>query len=366
MSITTKTYEAIRKEVESTPPGGKLPTVRELMGRLGATQFAVQSALKALKDEGIVSTQVGRGSFVSDSKAKTSTKSQSGNQSLNVLLMTHSMRSGRGDRVAAAIYDDLMMAGNSVLAVTYNDLSSIESVLVNNSFDLCLLQPRRSVLPVSVLASLKKCAKHIIIEGRALEKMDVDIIYRDRFESVKLACSHLRQLGHKSIGLISESHPEKVGYHDIELAFSLYCEAAEIDQAPIIKSKAFTDIDTEDCSEILASKLDEHRQKHSSLPTAFVVSGHFSGECINQVFKSLGLSIPEDVSVVRIRATGDLNIPGGFFTSVARTPDQIAKSIHKMIDRRLAAPTSEPMVYRDKPVLKTNKSSRRVKINNNN
>jgi len=372
VSITTKTYTAIRREVESTPAGGKLPTVRELMERLGATQFAVQSALKALKDEGVVNTQVGRGSFVSGPVQQESSPVQKESviklpkqQKLSVLLMTHAMQSGRGDRVAAAIYDDLVRAGHSVLSITYNDLSSIETVLVNNSFDLCLLQPRRSVLPTSVLASLKKCSKNIIVEGRVLEKMDVDIIYRDRLESIKLACNHLRQLGHSSIGLITESNPEKVGYRDVERIFSFYCDAAEIEKAPIIKSMAYTEETQEDCYQMLADKLLEHKAIYGELPTAFVVSGHYSGLSIINTFKCLNMNIPTEISIVRIRASGDLDVAGGFFTSVSRSPEQIAQSIHKMIDWRLANPLSPPTVHLDKPKLKANKSSIKQQLNRN-
>lgn len=58
--------DLIRREIESGKyqPGSKLPTYRELADEHGVAPMTVQSAFRVLKDEGLISSQQGRGSFV--------------------------------------------------------------------------------------------------------------------------------------------------------------------------------------------------------------------------------------------------------------------------------------------------------------
>lgn len=49
---------------ESTPPGQKLPTTRELATKYGAARKTVSKALRLLAEEGIVDIVPGRGCFI--------------------------------------------------------------------------------------------------------------------------------------------------------------------------------------------------------------------------------------------------------------------------------------------------------------
>lgn len=58
--------DLIRADIQSGKyqPGSKLPTYRELADEHGVAAMTVQSAFRVLKDEGLISSQQGRGSFV--------------------------------------------------------------------------------------------------------------------------------------------------------------------------------------------------------------------------------------------------------------------------------------------------------------
>jgi GntR family transcriptional regulator len=62
--------DLIRTEIQSGryQPGSKLPTYRELADEHGVAPMTVQSAFRVLKDEGLISSQQGRGSFVRSDK----------------------------------------------------------------------------------------------------------------------------------------------------------------------------------------------------------------------------------------------------------------------------------------------------------
>ena len=59
-------YEQIGQQIRSgqIPKGERLPATRELAGQLGLNRTTVSAAYELLETEGLISGQVGRGSFV--------------------------------------------------------------------------------------------------------------------------------------------------------------------------------------------------------------------------------------------------------------------------------------------------------------
>ena len=62
LQVADDLRQAIR--AGSIQPGDKLPSTRELMDRYGIANMTVQAALRVLRDEGLIYSQPGRGSFV--------------------------------------------------------------------------------------------------------------------------------------------------------------------------------------------------------------------------------------------------------------------------------------------------------------
>ncbi|MDF4251416.1 GntR family transcriptional regulator [Streptomyces sp. WMMB303] len=60
--------DEIRKEIKSgrLKPGEQLPSHRELQERFGVANMTARSALRLLRDEGLIYTVQGRGSYVAD------------------------------------------------------------------------------------------------------------------------------------------------------------------------------------------------------------------------------------------------------------------------------------------------------------
>ncbi|MFE5208792.1 GntR family transcriptional regulator [Streptomyces sp. NPDC056600] len=60
--------DAIRKEIRAgrLKPGEQLPSLRELQDRFGIANMTMRAALNLLREEGLIYTIQGRGSFVAD------------------------------------------------------------------------------------------------------------------------------------------------------------------------------------------------------------------------------------------------------------------------------------------------------------
>src|SRR5262249_9196028 len=64
-------FEQIAEQIRSgqLAPGERLPATRELAGQLGLNRTTVSAAYELLETEGLISGQVGRGSFVTGTHA---------------------------------------------------------------------------------------------------------------------------------------------------------------------------------------------------------------------------------------------------------------------------------------------------------
>jgi GntR family transcriptional regulator, transcriptional repressor for pyruvate dehydrogenase complex len=72
----SRLYEQIVEQIERSildgqlKPGDQLPPERELADRFGVSRTAVREAMKALREKGLVESQHGRGTFVTDSTSR--------------------------------------------------------------------------------------------------------------------------------------------------------------------------------------------------------------------------------------------------------------------------------------------------------
>ncbi|MEM6637415.1 MAG: substrate-binding domain-containing protein [Pseudomonadota bacterium] len=338
--------DALRTEFSELGAGTRLPTIRSVAGRYGVSQFAAQRAFESLKEKGLIQSFVGRGSFVAGSAPAAQAR-----DTARILVVSHTTPSTRGAEIARELLEALSKANYKSIQVEYSDVSDLHDLLGRGGFDVCVLQPRRSVLPVEALALLKSKARHMIVEGRQLELMNVDVFVRNRAKSIATALSHLRELGHVHIGLLTERLDGAAGYGEIDNLFSQMLGAApDQGSGPILRISEGAGHG----SDAIGHALKEALKEGVTLPTAMIVSGSFHAKDIVAGFQSAGLGIPNDIGVVHLRAAeaGD-----EFLTTVGRDAAHVARGINELITWRLANPNDPSGLVLDDPVLKLGQST---------
>lgn len=343
--------DALRDEVSRLAAGTRLPTIRDVSGRYGVSQFAAQRAYEALKEEGLIQSFVGRGSF-----AAGSIPPAGATRTARILIVSHATPSQRGADIANELRAALDAARHKTTQVTYSDVEDLHDLLGRGGFDVCVLQPRRSILPVEALALLKSKAQYMIVEGRQLELMNVDIFVRNRAKSMAIALRHLRELDHRRIGLLTERLDVAAGYAEVDNLFTQMLGAdPDLHDGPVLR---VGDPNGRTLSAgLIAATLDEARDAGVAVPTAYLVSGGFTAEDIQAGFAAAGLDIPSDVSVVHLRASpGDVED----LTTVGRTAAQVARGLSELINWRLSNPKEPGGLVLDDPVLHIGPSSRAI------
>ncbi len=340
--------DTLRAEFTGLAAGTRVPTIRDVAARFSISQFSVQRAFESLKEEGLLQSFVGRGSFISGSEQSHPTDVES--RGARVLIVSHSTPSSRGTDITSHLQAALLEGGHKPICVSYTDVSDLHDLLGKGGFGVCVLQPRRSILPVEVLALLKSKARHMIVEGRQLELLDVDVIVRNRAKSIALALRHLRELGHENIGLVTERLDAAAGYGEIENLYTQSFTASKDQPEPLILRVNGATIDAGGSKEIGAA-LTEELSGRTTNPSAYIVSGRFKTGDIREGFSMAGLDVPSDVSVVHLRAHEAPNGKKARLTTVGRRADHVANEIVDMVNWRLANPNEIAGLILDDPTL---------------
>ena len=351
----------LRSEIQDLAPGTRLPTVREMMQQYGVTLHIAQKALQGLKADGLATTHVGRGTFVSGERnsrlagadPEPSTDKPDG---LRVLTLHHLTASHRGDVIAHALHDRLQQDGHRSISVAYGDVATLEQLLGRGEFDFCVIQPRRSVLPVRLLDLIRTRARHVVVEGRILENLDVDVVVRDRRASVAIALDHLLELGHRRLMLLTEDPSDAVGYSEIEGLFRLWQQASGIGEDWSVCHLPPADADNGAGYGDLTSQL--QGTKPDARPTAMLVSGRFDEATLRAAIQNAGLKIPDDLSVVYLRSASSDGDDADGFTTVSRSAEQVVTTLQEHIAWRAANPKAPPRTLFDRPTLTVRGSSK--------
>ncbi|WEK51540.1 MAG: substrate-binding domain-containing protein [Candidatus Kaistia colombiensis] len=338
--------DELRRMAHDLPAGSRLPTVRDLIARYGVSQYLVQQALQRLSADGLIVTHVGRGSFVSALSTvppRPATK--------QVLTLLHHTHYERGDIIAETVHKRLTAENHTSVVLTYNDAEHAMAMLKDGPrYDSCILQPRTSIVPVRLLSVLREISSSVIIESRAVDQLDVDAISNDPGVLSKLALQALTRLGHRRIAWVVEDRGDYFYERTARLfeAFRIWTGRSERESPLIFASSRNPQFGFEDLSGALARLFDGSA---GTRPTAVVLATFDSGASILSAFHDIGLSMPDDVSVIRIGTPDIESEHDGRIATVGRPSVQAAETVLARLHWRWQNPDAPFATIYDPPRL---------------
>ena len=118
--------EFLAQLAREAQPGDRLPTIRELMRRFSVSQAIVQRAFDSLKSQGLIASEVGRGTYfrggsASPSSASAPAPARANNGPRSVLLLRRSVSVHRGRVLIELLQRRFAADGHKVLEVSYTD-----------------------------------------------------------------------------------------------------------------------------------------------------------------------------------------------------------------------------------------------------
>ncbi len=353
VSLADGVLEKLMAEAARLGRGKQLPTVRQLTDLYGVSQLTIRNAIRRMEEQGIVSSQVGRGTFVMKNIAV-----QGAAALRTVCILREDYPSRRNNELTQKLHRQLVEHGHRSLVVTYSDANhALDLLKSGKDADAYVLQTHDPAIPVSLLAFLRERTNAVFVASSRFMGVDVDVIGTDYYQSIKLALDHLAGMGHREIGFASG---EPVAQIRPRLdAFRLQMDSRGLkitDEMVVIPQTQQGEWSTgkvRSSFDRLLARFD------GKLPfTALLVWSQASAVGILEACEAAGISVPDDLSLLVVD-NPDLDARHcDWLTMVGVTSDHYAEAIYTRIQRRLENPQLPYETLQEKPQLVERQSIR--------
>jgi DNA-binding LacI/PurR family transcriptional regulator len=341
---------ALYELISRLDDGARLPTVRELMKNFRVSQATVQDAIARLRDEGLLTSQVGRGTYVVKAGTSDSGRAEPHQRTAphldSLLILSNASMNERCALVQNYIMEEMARSDSKVVQMSYHHTGHLLEILSSiPSFDAAILQSHYENIPIRLLHLLQEKTHALVVDGHTVSGVDVDRIGTDWEEALDMALQHLSALGHRAIGLVSlntMAQPILSARRAFARLGQRLQNGFELFQPILLKGVLHP---THRVDNALEDALTPLFDESGRLPfTAMITLGISDTLGIRQCLDRLGLQYPKDVSVFVL---GHHDVPTehlGVMTVAGSSHLEAAQQLVQAIGRRLAAPHLPPQI----------------------
>lgn len=336
---------ALKEQIARLDAGARLPTVRDLMRAHKVSQATVQEALARLRDEGLLTSQVGRGTYVIKGGAGVS-GSFSDPRLDSLLILSNASLNERCVLVQNHIVDELSRSGSKIVQMSYHNTGHLLDILTSApDFDAVILQSHYENIPIRLLRLLQEKTRALVVDGHTVSGVDVDRVGTDWEEALDLALDHLASLGHTSVALASlDTMAQPI--LTVRRAFE---RMQRRPRAPWRRLYPLTLQGvlhpTQRVGDSLRGALEVVVRPDGTLPfTAVITLGISDSFGVRACLESMGLDVPRDVSLFVL---GHLDVPSEHLGSVSMAGSSYREGAEQLIDvirRRIGERSAPPRI----------------------
>jgi len=192
--------EELRKRLLKMEPGAGFLSVREIMHSFEVSQATVTKALESLCGEGLLETNVGSGTFVTEEVLR-----HRKGAAPSICLAIPRWESTFFLIIASAFTSACERMGLPYEIIMHDWRELMPSKLPARKIDGMVLVPSSPLFRAEDVVRIKALGKPVAVFGCDMKGMDVDSVYADDVYCGKLAASHLIKLGHRKLcAIVSE------------------------------------------------------------------------------------------------------------------------------------------------------------------
>ncbi len=320
-------------------PNEKLPSDKEFMERFQVSRITVSTALTNLAKDGLIYRVPSRGSFVSD---LSNIKKQGDSVPQRGLVMDESDNKESNSSVSSDSRTIGLIVPNIDSLFAMRIVESIHQVLIANGYSITIRLTGNSkqqevlairelirmgaegliIFPVDEdtyndeILSLKLQAYPFVLIDRYLPGVETHLVCSDNILGARLAVSHLWELGHRDIAVCSSIELPTVTIKD---RIDGYMKELTARGAMINPALFLTDI------QIHTNPLEDnhpfYRYIRSNQATAYVALHSSIAVLIRKSAQAIGLSVPEDISIVAFDNPTSIYDEYSYFTYIAQSEE---------------------------------------------
>lgn len=334
--------------IERLEDGARLPTVRDLMKKYRVSQATVQDALARLRQEGLLVSQVGRGTYVARDGASAPRREASPRPARldSLLILSNASMNERSILVQNYIVEEMSRNDAKVVQMSYHHTDHLLEILGSiPSFDAAVLQSHYDSIPIRLLNLLQQKTRALVVDGHTVSGVDIDRVGTDWEDALELAVQHLSDIGHRSFGLLSIN----------TMAQPVLAARRAFTRHGAIKREGFAFLPpivleqvrhpAHGVLEAVVETLAPHRDAKGRLPfTALITMGISDTLGLTHGLRRLGLAWPGDLGVTVL---GHRDVPSehlGVMTIAGSSHREAAEKLVETIRRRIEQPGLPPQI----------------------
>ncbi len=342
---TTDLEQFLESLAHEAQAGDRLPPIRDLMRRFGASQMVVQRVFQNLKDRGLIESQVGRGTYFQSAGAAAApgngpaaagARAGAATTARSVLLLRRSISIARGRVLVEKLQQRFAADGHRVLEVSYTDPEHARTILKGlPRLDACVIQSSYKTITIELLASLRERCDVVAIDGAALIGADIESVGTEWGEPLAAAIATLWEKGHRRIAYASTSAP----YLATELGQRRFLGLRRTMKDVELQAIVVPHLPDGDYSETLVDMVKASLDGAGRPPyTALVAWGIEDGAKFRGLMSGIGVDIPSRLSVALLGRTDLINEHAGFFDAFGSSVADQVEGLHQVINARWADP----------------------------
>jgi len=323
-------YEQVRRQVlayiveHDLKPGDPIPTEAELAVRHGVSVGTVRRALRQLVDQGILYRQPGRGTFLTEQSRQRARRRGS------LACIVPYIRDAFASTVIAGAQHAAQEANYALLLHNSYSQPDLEEEILRQSLGsangIVLLPVGRATLPSIMEELLQRRFPLVFVDRLPTPSTDnVDCVISDNHGGAYAGVQHLIDLGHRRIGLaltadaeVNSSVAQRAeGYRQALREHGLAVDEALVLGGLIPRREAAGPIPVEGREKEADIELLQEFLRRERPSALFAVNDLIAIEAWRSA-EGLGLSIPQDLSIVGFDDADFLRDLGIALTTVAQ------------------------------------------------
>lgn len=335
--------ETLAKEAQ---PGDRLPPIRDLMRRFGASQMVVQRVFQSLKDRGLIESQVGRGTYfqaagseaaASGGKPQAPAPRMQATATRSVLLLRRSISIARGRVLVENLQRRFAADGHRVLEVSYTDPEHARTILKGlPRLDACVIQSSYKTITIDLLAALRERCDVLAVDGAALIGSDIESVGTEWGEPLAAAVARLWEQGHRRIAYASTAAP----YLATQLGQRRFEGLQRTLKGVQLQAIAVPHLPDGDYAQTLVDMVQAGLGGSGRPPyTALVAWGIEDGAKFRALLSGIGLDVPSQLSVALLGRTDLVNEHADFFDAFGSSVADQVDGLYRVINARWADPS---------------------------
>lgn len=291
-------FNTLKARIESgeLQPGDQLPTEAELSREFKVSRITSKRALTELENANLIYRVQGKGSFVNSDLPPLRPQPRIGKEMLFILPFTHNpglgdYEKGINEYLATTDYT-LNIQSNTIIG----QRKLLETAFHNNNSGL-ILYPVSSNEDLGILYQYYQSKYPLVTMDKIIDGIPFPAVISDNFDGGYQACKHLIENHHRKIAFLSSSRVEKSS--SIRERYFGYLQAlydnSQIDYSVNDLTERYLTHEDDDGKEYYKRFI---QAMMDSGVTGIVAENDLIAIEIMQIAKDMGLSIPDDFSIV--------------------------------------------------------------------